>query len=179
MDALNATEYYSYCPHCGSSNLKKSSDKSCRCYDCHHEIYFNAAAAVVAVIFNDKGEVLLTRRAHDPWKGMYDLPGGFVDPDESLETALKRELKEELDIDIDTFQYITSDYNKYPYSNVMIHTTDALFSCHLTEKLSASISVHDDVSEIIWFKPSDIPTTEIPGLSIRHFAEMIKEGKIG
>lgn len=51
--------------------------------------------AVVFRINGDKPEVLLIRRKHDPFAGMWALPGGFVDMEETLEEAVVRELKEE------------------------------------------------------------------------------------
>ena len=47
------------------------------------------------VVFNGKGELLLIKRASDPFKGSYALPGGFVEMGEEVEAACRRELKEE------------------------------------------------------------------------------------
>ena len=46
------------------------------------------------------GRVLLGRRAIEPWLGFWDTPGGFVSPGESLEDAVRRELREEAGIEI-------------------------------------------------------------------------------
>ena len=53
---------------------------------------------MVALCWQD--EVLVAVRARNPGKGLLDLPGGFVDPGESLEVALYRELQEELGFDM-------------------------------------------------------------------------------
>jgi 8-oxo-dGTP diphosphatase len=59
--------------------------------------YPRPAVTVDVVIVSDERNprVLLIRRKHDPFAGMWALPGGFVDMDESLETAARRELHEE------------------------------------------------------------------------------------
>jgi 8-oxo-dGTP diphosphatase len=50
---------------------------------------------VIIVTRERRPRVLLIRRKHDPFAGMWAIPGGFVDMDESLETAASRELREE------------------------------------------------------------------------------------
>lgn len=49
---------------------------------------------------------------------MWDMPGGFVDPDESLEGSLGRELQEELGVEATSFKYIASNPNRYDYGGV-------------------------------------------------------------
>ena len=54
------------------------------------------AADVVALSFDGAAlSVLLIRRAHEPFQGKWALPGGFVEPDESVDEAARRELEEE------------------------------------------------------------------------------------
>jgi ADP-ribose pyrophosphatase YjhB (NUDIX family) len=51
--------------------------------------------SVILTIRNNQHKLLLIRRANNPYKGEWALPGGFVDENESLEAAAQRELKEE------------------------------------------------------------------------------------
>ncbi len=52
----------------------------------------------MALILNEKNQLLVTRRKQDPFKGTLDLPGGFAEPGEGIEQSLIREIKEELEI---------------------------------------------------------------------------------
>ena len=79
------------------------------------------------MIVNDKGEILFTKRSVDPHKGMLDLPGGFVDIMESAENALVREIKEELNLNIEHFQYFMSSPNEYIFGGLSVFTLDLAY----------------------------------------------------
>ena len=93
---------FEYCPRCGSHNFAINGERSRHCSDCGFTYYANASAATAAIITNSKSEILLATRAFEPAKGKLDLPGGFVDMNETAEEALIRELKEELNINVIT-----------------------------------------------------------------------------
>ena len=57
--------------------------------------------AVDILITNDNGEIALIKRKFEPFKGMYALPGGFVDYGETVENAAVREAKEETGLDVE------------------------------------------------------------------------------
>ena len=163
------TRFFKFCPHCGSNNFKALSVKELCCGSCGFDFFTNSAAAVAAIIVAPDGRIMLTQRAVEPWKGTLDLPGGFVDPDETAEEALARELKEELDAEIASCEYFTSTHNRYLYSGCSIATTDLAFTCHLNnyEHLNAS----DDINSFAWFETTDIPLDRILSPSIREIVE--------
>ena len=89
-------DIFGYCPRCGKGGFAINDFKSKRCSGCGFTLYFNAIAAAVAVIVNEKGELLVSRRAKEPAKGTLDLPGGFIDRFETGEEGLAREVLEEI-----------------------------------------------------------------------------------
>lgn len=99
-------------------------------------------------------ELLLTRRAHAPAAGTFDLPGGFVDAGESLEAALCRELEEELAlaIPVDALRYLFSCSNRYPFDGIVYRTSDVWFAARLDER--PVLRPADDVSEACWRTPA-------------------------
>ncbi|MBN1756821.1 MAG: NUDIX domain-containing protein [Chitinispirillaceae bacterium] len=121
-----------FCPRCGVTDIEVYHQKGMRCSECGYIYYHNTAAAVGAIIEHGDG-VLLTVRAHDPQKGKYELPGGFVDYSETLEEALVREIREELGIDVTDLRYFGSFPNTYTFKRVMYHTTDTFFVCRCNE----------------------------------------------
>ena len=155
-----------YCPKCGSSDFNFEGERSFLCGKCQFHYFVNGSAAVAAVIENDKGEVLLSVRAFDPNKGMLDLPGGFVDPDESAEGALIREVKEELNLDIDQFDFIASFPNEYVFSGFSVYTCDLAFRC----KVSGWNKMHiqDDISDIVFVTKHNIEWDKVGAESIKN-----------
>ena len=107
----------SYCPKCGSDEFVFEGERSFLCGKCKFNFFINSAAAVAVLMVNDKGQLLLTKRAFEPQKGMLDLPGGFVDPGETVEEAAVREVKEELNLDVHHLRYLISQCNEYEYRN--------------------------------------------------------------
>ena len=160
---------YRYCPLCGSGRFDVSSERSRRCTDCGFELFQNASAAVAAFIVNDKGELLVCRRAKEPARGTLDLPGGFVDPDETLEQALQRELTEELGCAPATVSYLFSLPNRYAWGDVVVPTTDCFFRCTLHKE--ASPKAHDDVEAIRWMPLSDVHPADFGLRSIARAVE--------
>ncbi|WP_372880600.1 NUDIX domain-containing protein [Psychromonas sp.] len=142
-----------YCPVCGNKSLLTISSQQFRCEQCQFTFFQNTAAAVmVALCYQD--ELLVATRACDPGKGMWDLPGGFVDPDESLEQAVVRELEEELSIHISGAKYVLSLSNTYCYKKVEYKTCDAFFVVELQQK--PKLTARDDVASATWVKLSDL-----------------------
>ena len=101
---------------------------------------------VVCGALIQQGKVLIARRNYVSSKGMYEFPGGKVEKNETKEEALIREMKEELDIDIHTIQYLSEseDQQEYPF-----HLTCFLCFSNQVPKMI----VHDD---FIWTTPDHI-----------------------
>jgi len=160
-------DVFRYCLRCGSGNFPPSGSRSFHCGSCGFSYYVNSAAAVAALIFDSRGRLLMTRRALEPDKGMLDLPGGFVDPGESAEDALRREVAEELGIKLKEVRYLASCPNDYPFSGLTVYTTDLAFLA-VAESLEEMVP-RDDISGFEWVDPQKVNPYDIPAKSIRYF----------
>lgn len=130
-----------YCIECGTQLSQKNTVE----YTCANgHTYYNNPRVGVVLIFQKDNKVLFSRRAHEPKQGKWDMPGGFVDPGETLEEAAIREAKEELGIDVEALHYITSNPNLYTEN---AYVCDVHF---LVTKWSGNPTPNDDVSEIAW-----------------------------
>lgn len=149
-----------YCPRCGCKAFTTNDNgRSFKCEGCHFNYYLNNSAAVACLIFNAEGKMLLARRAIEPAKGMLDLPGGFVEPMESAEAAVVREIKEELGVVVTDIKYLASFPNEYIFSDFSVFTVDLAFVCKV-DSITAIVPA-DDVSEVEFTFPKDIKMDEL------------------
>ena len=141
-------EQFKYCPKCGSPRFDENNMKSKRCADCGFVYYFNSCAATVAFILNEKKELLVCKRGKEPKKGTLDLPGGFIDMDETGEQGVIREIKEETGLEVTTTEYLFSLPNTYLYSGFLVHTLDLFFLCETVSY--KHLLAMDDVEACFW-----------------------------
>lgn len=119
---------WKYCPRCGAKSADTGSNPfSCSDADCGYQFYFSPVTAVGGLIVDPEGRMLFIVRGKDPGKGKLGLPGGFVDSGETAETALVREVEEELSLTITAYQYLASFPNRYEYAGVILPVTDLFF----------------------------------------------------
>lgn len=156
---------FRYCPRCGSQQFEPYGNKANKCKDCDFVFYFNAATAVAVIIRDEKGRVLLTRRAFNPGQGMLDLPGGFVDPLESAESAVDREIAEELNLQITSKKYLGSFPNTYLYGGVVYFTTDLVFECSVSS--FDAIMAKDDVASCEFYSITEEIIAQVSASSIQ------------
>jgi len=166
-------EVFQYCPRCGSTNFTATGDRSKKCGTCHFHYFFNTSAAAAALIFNKEGKLLFTRRAIQPHFGMLDLPGGFIEPMETAEHAIIREIKEELGIEINKLEYYCSFPNEYPFSGFSVFTLDLIFKVEV-ESLTG-LKAMDDISACEFYFPHEVNMDEIPSYSIQHVVKKIMD----
>jgi NAD+ diphosphatase len=175
MSEAHPRNSFRYCPKCGTLGHFNDSHYSFKCSACGFNFFLNAAAAVTALIFNKEGELLMTRRAIEPAKGMLDLPGGFVDQGESAESAVVREVGEELNIVPNHVRFFATFPNKYLFSGVWVDTVDLVFECEVEN--FDSLRVADDVASVEFKSLHEIDLDEIPFQSVKMLISKLKETK--
>ncbi len=157
---------FKFCPKCGSNRFEEHNFKSKECLDCGFIYYFNSSASTAAFITDPDGRLLVARRGKEPAKGTFDLPGGFIDLDETAEEAIIREIKEETGLEMTGFRYLFSLPNIYVYSGFEVHTVDLFFIAE-TDKKICDIQAGDDVSELMFLDKEKINPGDFGLTSIR------------
>ncbi|GHT23473.1 DNA mismatch repair protein MutT [Bacteroidia bacterium] len=170
MNPSFPSELLHFCPYCGADAFRASDDNCLQCGVCAKKFFINAAAAVACVIVNPQKEILLTRRRFEPAKGMLDLPGGFVNSDETAEDAARREVCEELNLHVDALRYFGSSTNRYSYDGMLYYTLDLGFECIVSD--FSAIQAADDVEQFLFLPYNAIDPTLIGFPSIQKLLEM-------
>jgi 8-oxo-dGTP diphosphatase len=110
--------------------------------------------AVVFCVINEKLMVLLVKRGSEPYKGMWGLPGGFLEDDEELIDGMKRELEEETGLKIQNAKQLKA-YGKVD-RDPRGRTVSVAFVA-LIEQKDSEVKAGDDAAEAEWHNVHDLP----------------------
>ncbi len=112
---------------------------------------------VAAIIRDADGRIFATQRGYGEWKDYWEFPGGKVEPGETPEEALKREIREELSTEINVDEFLCTVEYDYPAFHLTMHCylcsllTEAL---HLNEHEAARWLANDELESVEWL-PAD------------------------
>ncbi len=136
-------------------------------FSCHvpgkflHLYFINAdmkTIEVVAAVITDGDRIFATQRGYGDFKGMWEFPGGKMEPGESREEALVREIREELDVDVEVGEFLCTVEYDYPAFHLTMHC----FICsivngelRLKEHEAARWLTHDELLDVDWL-PADV-----------------------
>jgi ADP-ribose pyrophosphatase YjhB (NUDIX family) len=139
-----------FCPRCASAIELEG--RHALCAACGFDFWGNAAPAAEALVVRD-GRALLARRAIEPRRGLWDLPGGFLDEWEHPHDGVRRELLEETGLAIEVGPFLGAAIEDYGGRSVLILTF--LATAPVGEPRAA-----DDVAELAWVGPEEMPPPE-------------------
>lgn len=143
---------YNFCPKCGGKISPESEPPHCQA--CNITYYRNAKPTASVLLVKD-GQVLLAKRGIDPYKGAYDIIGGFMEEDELPEQAAIREAKEETGLDIK----ITSLLGIY--NDVYGEGGDHTLNLHyIGTIIDGEMTAMDDVESLEWVDIDKVPLEE-------------------
>jgi ADP-ribose pyrophosphatase YjhB (NUDIX family) len=166
---------WKYCPGCGSQKIRFDGSHRFSCPDCGFVYYHNTAAATGCVIRSKQG-ILLLVRGKEPARGKLDLPGGFVDPGEGVFEGLRRELREEIGLDLPEkssgLTLFASFPNIYPYRNITYNTCDLFFTLDLPDLGEADLRLQ--AGEINGFRFIRSEAVELEDLAFESTKRAVK-----
>jgi ADP-ribose pyrophosphatase YjhB (NUDIX family) len=140
------------CPRCGS-RLERS-DGRVDCAACGFVFYANAAPTASALCFDSDGRLLLARRAHEPFRGLWDTPGGFLEEGEHPLDALRRELLEETGLEVEPGEFFGVWLDRYGADDDDRVTLNLFWTARV---VGGDAKPDDDVAELRWFALDELP----------------------
>ena len=154
---------FRYCPLCATElELRPSSGPDPERPTCPNDgwvHYENPTPTVQAWIERD-GEFLTLRRAAEPLKGEWNMPGGFVEPDESGPEAIAREVLEETGLEIEADGVIGIFSSRYGRAEDATAIFDVAYRCRL---VGGEMQVSDESLEAGWFTLDEFPQPAFEG----------------
>lgn len=111
----------------------------------------NIRVTVGAIVLNERGEVLLAQRAHEPFKEKWCIPGGHVEFGEHPEHAVKRELQEETGLEMSSCSFFTY-FNEY-YKEMQWHAVALIFTGSASGILTPQAG---EVKQLKFVKPEEV-----------------------
>jgi ADP-ribose pyrophosphatase YjhB (NUDIX family) len=135
------------CPRC-AVELEPHDARHLACPGCGSHYYANSAPAVQGLLERD-GRLLLGRRAIEPARGKWDIPGGFLEEGEAPLDGLRREFQEETGIDVEPVAWLGTSIDRYDGYYVL--------GLAWTVRGDGEPRPADDVAELAWFGPDELP----------------------
>ena len=142
---------HQYCGHCATPTIQLPTERAKRCPSCQLRQYPRLSPAAIMLVH--RGEEILLARAPRFRKGMYSVLAGFVEPGESLEETVAREVKEEVGIEVKNIRYFGSQ--PWPFPN-------SLMVGFVAEYASGAIAPDPaEIEAAAWFAKGNLPP--VPG----------------
>ncbi len=140
-----------YCSSCGSKTEPRlvAKQRLRACPKCDR-IFFRNPKVVVIGLIEDAGRVLLGRRDIEPGRGLWGLPGGYVDWDEHPEAALVRECAEEMQVEVEPLELLAVQH-------IVLDDQGIVFLPYRARLIGGEPAAGDEVQEVGWFGPDGLP----------------------
>jgi mutator protein MutT len=169
--AVAELDGWKHCPICATPVEPEAGRVECR--ECGFVTYGQSAPTASALVADEHGRVLLSRRAHDPAAGKWDVPGGFLDEGEHPADCVRRELREEAGIGVGDLSLLGIWMDSYRYKGRLVATLNVYYTARIED---GTPEPADDVAELRWFRPDDVPAAE---LAFGHIPEVLSAWRAG
>jgi NAD+ diphosphatase len=161
LQILNFHAGHKFCGRCGTPTEARTAELALTCPECGHTSFPPVSPAVIMSVARGDA-ILLGRAPHFPG-AMYSTLAGFVEPGETLEEAVKREVFEEVGIRVGAIDYVASQPWPFPHSMMIGFST---------EYRSGEIRIDDhELEDARWFNAEDLPALPRKGTIARHLID--------
>lgn len=153
LQILTWSKNHQFCSKCGAPATPHVKDRAMVCTACGFMNFPRISPSIIVAVTKGQ-EILMARSPHFP-AGLFSVLAGFLEPGETLEQCVAREVREESGIEIENIQYVTSQPWPFPHSIMIGFTADYA---------GGEIKIDpDEIEDAGWFTPETMP--EIPSQS--------------
>lgn len=145
--------YLKYCGDC-AGRLNKVNDTEYRCETCGKPTFNGPSAACGVLVFRDD-TVLLSKRAIEPGKGLYDEPGGFCNWMEHPDDTARREFREETGCELESLRVFKASVVRYTQNQSV---AGLIYIGTIPD--DAELAPNDDVSELAWVNVKELSSVK-------------------
>jgi NAD+ diphosphatase len=138
---------HQHCGRCGAGTRDKPKERAKECLECGLLSYPRISPAIIVLVERDDTLLLARSRRHP--QGLFSVLAGFVEPGETLEGAVAREIKEEVGIDVRDIRYFGSQ--PWPFPNSLM----IAFTCHYAA--GEIVLEEEELAEAAWYSVGDLP----------------------
>jgi NAD+ diphosphatase len=136
-----------FCGRCGTPTHDRTNERAKECTACGLIAYPRVSPAMMALV--TRGREILLARAHRFAPGMYSALAGFVEPGETIEDCVRREVREEVGVEVGELTYFASQSWAFPHSLMIAYTA---------EYAGGDIRLDDaEIAEARWFPADALP----------------------
>lgn len=155
---------FHFCPRCAGKLLvvKKETTPVHQCSQCGFVLYHNQNVTTAAIIARE-GKLLFTRRKVNPYRGMLDLAGGYVEPQETPQDGMLREVREELGVTGTLVAQLgIFGPDAYEFGGMTVYNSTAHFQVDIGNQTPVAA---DDAASLEWLELAtlDLSTVAFPG----------------
>ncbi len=141
-----------FCGRCGAPTHTKPTERAKICAACDLTTYPRISPAIIVAVTRD--DTLLLARAHRHPPGFYSVLAGFVEPGETLEETVQREVKEEVGIEVDNIRYFGSQPWPFP---------DSLMLAFTATYAGGEITLEEsEIADAGWYTAANLPLVPPP-----------------
>ena len=152
---------HQYCGQCGTATVQQNQQHSRSCPRCHLSTFPRLSPAVIVLVTRG-AEILLARSPHFP-PGMFSTLAGFVEPGESLEECIHREIREEVGVEVANLRYFGSQSWPFPHS--------LMIGFHADHAGGDIVIDGEEIEDAAWFPLAKLPPVPPQGSIARKLIE--------
>lgn len=161
---------HQYCGQCGKETIASDMDRSRKCPDCNQLYYPRLSPSIIVLV--TRGEELLLARNANARGNFYSTIAGFVEPGESIEEAVHREVMEEVGISVKNLRYFGSQ--SWPFPNSL------MLGFHAEYDSGEFVLQDEEIADAQWFHYTNLPNrparVSISGWLIDEYIRRIESG---